>query len=102
MIGLLSEHIEDELNDAYTYAKLALEYKDTEPETANLFYKLSEEEMTHMEALHQKVVCCIERYRQTKGSVPEAMKTLYDYAHKREIEYAEKISVLQGMYKKQN
>lgn len=32
MIELLSDHIEEELNDAYTYAKLALEYKDTDPE----------------------------------------------------------------------
>ena len=100
MIELLSEHIEDELEDACTYINLALEYKDTDPETANLFYKLSQEEMTHMDALHKRVVACIEKYKQTKGEPPEGMKALYDFVHKREIAQAEKITNLQNMFKK--
>lgn len=100
IIELLSEHIEDELDDACTYIKLALEYKDTDPETAALFYKLSQEEMTHMDALHKRVVACIEKYKQTKGEPPEGMKALYDFVHKKEIEKAEKVTILQNMFKK--
>ena len=40
-IKLLMEHIDDEIHDAHTYAELALEYKATDPETADLFCKLS-------------------------------------------------------------
>lgn len=100
LIELLSEHIEDELDDACTYANLALEYKDTESEVAALFFKLSQEEMTHMDALHKRVVACIEKYKQTRGEAPEGMKALYDFVHKREIKKAEEVANLQGMYKK--
>lgn len=100
IIEILSQHIEDELDDACTYIKLALEYKDTEPEAANLFNKLSQEEMEHMEALHKRVVVCIEKYKQTKGEPPAGMLALYEFLHKREIAQAEKIATLRSMYKK--
>lgn len=100
LIELLSEHIEDELEDAETYINLALEYKETDPEIAQLFSKLSQEEMTHMDALHKRVVACIEKYKQTKGEAPEGMKALYDFVHKREIAQAEKITNLQNMFRK--
>jgi hypothetical protein len=99
-IKLLMEHIEDELEDAHTYAELALEYKEADPETAELFYKLSGEEMNHMNALHKAVVSHIEEYRKQKGEPPEAMMAVYEYLHKRDVERAEKIGVLQNMYKR--
>lgn len=100
IIELLSEHIEDELEDACTYATLALEYKETDPEVAALFYKLSTEEMTHMDALHKRVVASIDTYKKLKSEPPEGMKALYDFMHKREISQAEKITNLQNMFKK--
>ncbi len=99
IIELLSDRVGDELNDACTYAKLALEYKDTEPELAALFYKLSGEEMSHMEALHKQVVSHIEAYKKLKGEAPEGMKSLYDFVHKREIEKASEVKRLQELYK---
>lgn len=99
-IKLLMEHIEDELCDAHTYAELALEYRTTDPETAELFYKLSGEEMNHMNALHKNVVRLIEAHRREKGEPPADMMAVYEYLHKRAIEKAERVSVLQGMYKK--
>lgn len=100
MIELLSDHIQDELDDACTYIKLALEYKDTEPEVAQLFYKLSGEEMNHMELLHNRVVACIENYKRTNGEAPAGMKALYDFVHRREGKQAEGIVNLQNMYRK--
>lgn len=100
MIELLSEHIEEELDDACNYAKLALEYKESDPEAANLFYKLSQEEMTHMDALHNRVVACIDTYKKLKGEPPESMKALYEFMHKREIAQAEKVTNLQSLYRK--
>lgn len=99
-IKLLSEHIEDELEDARTYIKLALEYKETDQEMAQLFYKLSGEEMGHMDALHKCVVSHIENYKRTNGDPPAGMKALYDFMHAREVEKAEKIVALQNMYKR--
>lgn len=99
-IKLLSERIEDELEDARTYIKLALEYKETGPEMAQLFYKLSGEEMGHMDALHKSVVAHIENFKRAKGEPPAGMKALYDFTHAREVEKAEKIVALQNMYKR--
>lgn len=99
-IKLLMEHIEDELCDAHTYAELALEYRTTDQETAELFYKLSGEEMNHMNALHKNVVRLIDAHRREKGEPPADMMAVYEYLHKRAIEKAEKVGVLQGMYKK--
>lgn len=100
IIKLLSEKIECELEDAHDYAALALEYRENCPETAALFCKLSSEEMTHMEALHKEVVRHIEQYRKTHDALPANMKAVYDYLHERQIKKAEKVGVLQGMYKK--
>ena len=99
-IKLLMEHVADELRDAHTYAKLALEYKDSDPEMAELFYKLSCEEMNHMNLLHKDVVRHIEAYKRQKGEPPDGMKALYEYLHKLAIGNAEEVGVLQGMYQK--
>lgn len=99
-IKLLMEHIGDELQDAKTYAKLALEYKDADPDMANLFYALSGEEMTHMDLLHKSAVAHIEEYRRLKGEPPEGMKALYNYLHEKYIGKAEQVTNLRGMYKR--
>lgn len=99
-IKLLMEHIEEELEDAHTYAALTLEYKSTDNSTADLFYKLSEEEMDHVRRLHKAAERLIESYRRQKGEPPEAMMAVYDHLHQRYIAKAEKVGVLQAMYDK--
>lgn len=98
-VKLLMEHIEDEIRDAHTYAQLAVEYKEREPEMAELFYRLSQEEMSHMSMLHKEAVKLIENYRREKGQPPEDMMVVYEYLHKRHMCEAEKVGVVQGLYK---
>lgn len=100
IIELLSDHIDEELEDACTYAKLALEYKESDPELAQLFYKLSGEEMNHTDALHKRAVVFIEKYKQANGEAPAGMKAVYDFVHKKQIEKAEKITNLQNLFRK--
>lgn len=100
IMELLHEHIGEELEDACAYIRLALEYKDRDPETAQMFYKLSTEEMGHMEALHKSVVSHMEAYKRQKGEPPEGMKALYEFLHRKEIDKAEKIGNLQYLYRK--
>lgn len=97
-IKLLVENIEDELADARKYAELALEYKETEPEMAGLFYRLSGEEMTHQNALHNEVVREISEYKRSHGEAPAAMTAVYDYLHKRFIAQAECVERLQNLF----
>ena len=99
IIKCIAEKVEDELQDAEAYVKLAQKWKKEQPETADVFYELSEEELGHMEKLHEEVVRLIAEYREENGEPPEGMKMLYDYLHEKYMEKATKIRVMQGMYK---
>jgi len=48
----LSEYIEDEIKDAGKYARCALKHKDENPSLADLFHRLSGEEMEHAKLLY--------------------------------------------------
>lgn len=99
IIKCLSEKIEDELQDAENYIDLAMKWKNEEPETAELFYNLSLEEMGHMQRLHDEVAALIKDYREKNGEPPKDMLTLYNYLHEKHIGTATMIKVKQGMYK---
>ena len=99
IIKCLSELIEGELLDADKYIELAMRWKHDEPDTADLFYELSVEEMGHMEKLHEEVAELIEEYRKEHGEPPKDMMVLYEYLHEKHIGTATQIKVKQGMYK---
>ena len=87
------------MDDASAYIDLAMKWKAEEPDTADLFYELSLEEMGHMEKLHNEVVELIEEYRKQHGEPPKEMMILYEYLHEMHIKTATQIKVKQGMYK---
>ena len=99
IIKCLSELIEEELADADKYIDLAMRWKNEEPDTADLFYELSTEEMGHMEKLHEEVSELIEDYRKEHGEPPKEMMVLYEYLHEKHIGTATQIKIKQGMYK---
>ena len=99
VIEVLSNKIEEELCDAKSYAKLALEYKDEYPELAREFYNLSMQEMDHKSVLHAKATDIIRHYRETEGEPPVEMMAVYEYLHKGQIEKALEVKTLQTMYK---
>lgn len=99
-IKLLVDHIEDELEDACMYAKLALEYKHKDQDMAQMFYKLSTEEMNHKDMLHNQATKLIAEYRRTTGEPPAAMMAVYEFMHERFMVQAEKVLNLQNMYRK--
>lgn len=101
IIKCLSEKIEDELKDAEEYIELAMRWKSEEPDTADLFYELSAEEMNHMMRLHEQAEKLIEDYREENGEPPREMMTLYEYLHEKHKGKATEIKVKQGMYKMQ-
>jgi len=99
IIKCLSGKIEEELHDAQAYIDLAMRWKQEDPQTAELFYVLSTEEMGHMERLHKRVAELISEYRNTRGDPPKEMMTLYEYLHEKHIGEATEIKVKQGLYK---
>ena len=99
IIKCLSEKIEEELEDAEAYIDLAMRWKQEEPETAEMFYTLSTEEMGHVDKLHKEVAEVIEDYRKDHGDPPKDMMTLYEYLHEKHIGKATQIRVKQGMFR---
>ena len=98
LIEKLSDMIEDELDDAEKYIRCAIDKKESYPSLASTFNKLSMDEMTHVNLLHDQVVMLINEYRSKNGNPPEKMQNIYDYIHKRHIEHANEIKILQGVY----
>ena len=99
IIKCLSELIEEELEDSRKYIDLAMKWKQEEPDTADIFYELSLEEMGHADRLHQEVTDLIEEYRNEHGEPPKDMMVLWNYLHEKHIGNATQIKVMQGLYK---
>ena len=95
----LAEKIEEELHDANAYIDLAMTWKDEQPDSAKVFYKLSLEEMSHVDKLHAEVARLISEYRQQTGEPPKEMLTLYNYLHEKHVAEAMSIKVKQGMFR---
>ena len=100
IIGELSEMIEDEIGDIEKYAKAALELKESHPDIADTFYKISIEEDHHREMLHTAVTNLIEQTKKEGKAVPYSMMDFYEYLHKRHVCEYEKALRFQQMYKK--
>lgn len=99
IIETLSHKIEEEVQDAKSYATMAMEYKDEYPELSRTLYNISTQEMEHMNLLHGEVTQIIKRYRETQGEPPVDMMAVYDYLHKKQIEHSLEVKTLQTMYK---
>ena len=99
IIKRLSEKIDDELEDAQKYIKCAYKNRESYPELADLYYKLSLEEMKHVSMLHDAVARIIDDYKK-EHEVPAGMQVLYDYLHQRHIAWANKIRARQDNFLK--
>ncbi len=98
IIEKLSDYIEEEIHDAEKYAKCALAYKDDRPELARTFYALSQQELEHMQMLHNHVTAIIEEYRKKNGDPPAEMLSRYEWLHERHISSVVQIRVMHSMY----
>ena len=68
-------------------------------EDADVFHRLSQDEMEHVNLLHDAVAGMIAEYRKTSGEPPAAMQAVYNYLHDKQIKKAAKVKALQEMYK---
>lgn len=99
IIKCVAERIKEEIHDAETYIDMAIEWKESEPDAAEVFSELSAEELGHMEKLHEIVTDMIRKYREEHGDPPAGMMALYDYMHEQNIENTMRVKVKQAMFR---
>lgn len=96
----LSEQIEEEIADAEKYIRCALRYKDELPDLAQIYARLSDDELEHMQRLHSAVAVIIQNYRKENGDPPAPMLDVYDYLHQRHINAAADVKAMQDLFKR--
>jgi ferritin len=99
IIEHLSDLINEEIDGACNYAKLALKYKEERPQLAQTFYNLTVDEMKHIDMLHDEVVKIINDHKATGAEVPVEMQAVYDYVHAKQIDRVHHIKVYMDQYK---
>lgn len=92
--------VEEELESAENYIKMAITHKEDNPKLAKALYDISNDEMRHVEILHNEVVDLIAEHRRTSGEPPASMLAVYNYLHERHIDKASEIKMLQAEYRK--
>ena len=98
-IKKMAKQIHSELEDAEKYAECALKYKGTDDGLATLYFRLSGDEMGHMELLYSEVVEEIKEYKKDHGEAPAAMQAVWDYEHAKMMEEAAEVKALHALYK---
>lgn len=99
IIKHLVEDIEEELEGAEHYAKLATQYKDEDRELADTYAKLANVELEHVDALHGQAVRMIKAQKAAGVETPAPMQAVWDYEHERFTDKAAKVKTLLNMYK---
>ena len=100
IIKHLVEENEEELDGAEHYAEKATKYKDEDRELADVYAKLANVELDHVNTLHSQVVRIIKEWKAKSGEEPPAaMMAVWDYEHGRATDKAAKVKTLLDMYK---
>ena len=99
LIQDLSYMVEDEIDGAEQYAKMALKMKEERPQLAQTFYNLTGDELRHVDILHDEVVKVINDYRNAGNEVPLDMQAVYDYIHQKQIDRVHDVKMYLEQYK---
>lgn len=93
-IKMLAGHIREEMNDAETYAKLALRYKDDDRSLSQTFEKLAEQELDHADMLHAQVSRLIKERKENGETPPVAMSAVWSWEHENMMDCVARVKVL--------
>lgn len=94
IIAKLVKLMYEEIDAADDYAELANEYKYIDKELSDIFIKLADGAITHVDAIHKITVKKIEESRAKDGEPPKEMLIIWDYEHKKLIEELNETKVL--------
>lgn len=99
-IKCLVEDIQEELEGAEHYAKLATQYKEDDRVLADVYAKLASVELDHVNALHEQVVRIIKDWKATSGKeTPAPMQAVWDWEHEKMVDTEARIKSMLSMYR---
>jgi rubrerythrin len=93
-IKMLAGHIREEMNDAETYAKLALKYRDDDRNLSQTFEKLAEQELDHADMLHAQASRLIKERKENGETPPVAMSAVWSWEHENMMDCVARVKVL--------
>ena len=88
----LLRHMEEELEGAMSYAKMASCYSSYNPQAATTFTQMSMEELNHATNLKNLAETEVKKHVESKSDHADAMKTLFDFEHEKYTEMAAEIN----------
>lgn len=99
IIADIADTIDKLLDLAEEHIEYAYKCKENYPAVAQIYVTLSVDEMTKITSFHEQITKLIEEYTKANGAPPERMMGRYEYIHEKHIEQANKIKILQGLFK---
>lgn len=91
----ISERIDEELEDAKEYAKMALRNKEIYPEAYTVFMRLSKDEISHAQSLRDLAENMIAKNPNDEHI--KDMYTIYNYLKGKQTEKMAEIKVMQSI-----
>ena len=99
VIKYLVKDIQEELERAEHYAKLATQYKDEDRELADVYAKLANVELDHVDALHGQAVRMIRKQKDSSVQTPASMQAVWDWEHEKMVDTTARIKTMLSMYR---
>lgn len=99
IIKQMVEDIQEELEGAEHYAKLATQYKDEDRALADTYAKLAGVELDHVDALHAQAVRLIKDQQAAGVKTPAPMQAVWDWEHGKMVDTTARIKTMLAMYR---
>ena len=99
VIKQIVEDIEDELEGAEHYAKLATQYRDTDKQLADNYARMAQTELGHVNDLHDQVKRIVKEQNENGIETPESMQSVWTWEHNKMIDTSVRIKTLIDVYK---
>lgn len=91
--------IKCELKHAYKFAEEANKHKMEYPTLADAYYKIANDNLSHMDILHKEIVALIDKVKKSGREIPRGMMDVWEFEHEEMIEEAAEIKAMLMMYK---
>lgn len=101
IIAELAKYLRDEAKSARKYTEMAIKYKHTNKDLAEMFIGMAKTEKGHIDNIHVWLVKFIDKERKERlQPVPQGMMDVWEWEHQQMVEEAEELELLINNYQK--